>query len=128
MSISNYYENKILNHMIRGTTFTPPTVRLALHTADPGEAGSTSTEVSGGSYARKNVTFSAAGAGSGTTGVITLSSAADFAGMPSSTIKYLALWDSTRSGNCLWSGPLSANKIVTAGDTLRISTITVSLD
>jgi len=123
VSISNYYENKILDHMVRGTTFTPPTVRLALHTADPGEAGSTATEVTGGSYARKNVTF---GAASG--GTITLSSAADFAGMPSSTIKYVALWDSTKSGNCLWSGALTANKVVTTGDTLRITTITVSLD
>lgn len=127
MSISNYYENKILNHMIRGSTFSTPTIRLALHTADPGEAGS-GAEVTGGSYSRKTVTFTAAGSGVGTTGVISLSSACDFAGMPASTVKFVALWDAASGGNCLWSGALSTQRVVASGDTLRITSLTVSLD
>ena len=38
MSISNYLEAKILDHVLRNTAYTPAsTIYLALHTTDPGE-------------------------------------------------------------------------------------------
>jgi len=47
-SISDYYENKIIDHMLRGQAFTPPsTIYLALYTVAPTDAGG-GTEVSGG--------------------------------------------------------------------------------
>lgn len=48
-AFSDYYENKILDHMIRGQAFTvPTTVYLALFTANTGlEGNSPSAEVSG---------------------------------------------------------------------------------
>lgn len=55
--MSNYLENALLNAVLRNTSYTSPsTVFVALYTSDPTDAGS-GTEVSGGSYARKSVTF-----------------------------------------------------------------------
>ena len=61
-AFSDYYENKILDHMIRGQAFTvPTTVYLALFTANTGlEGNSPSAEVSGGAYARVAITFGSA--------------------------------------------------------------------
>lgn len=56
--LSNYAENKILDHVLKNTAFTRPAhLFLALLTAEPGDtdSGSTITEVSGGSYARRVV-------------------------------------------------------------------------
>lgn len=53
MSLSNYTEAAILNHLLRATAWTKPlALYVALFKADPGEAGSLAQEVTGGSYAR----------------------------------------------------------------------------
>jgi hypothetical protein len=124
MSISDYYENKILDHMLRGTAFTPPsTVYVSLHTADPGETGT--NELTGGGYSRKPVTFNAPSEGS-----MTNSADIDFPNMPAATITHVGLWDAASAGNCLWTGALPAPKTTNAGDTFRIPAgqLTVSLD
>src|SRR5690348_2471636 len=65
-AFSTYLKNALLNATIRNVTYTSPAiVYLALFTTDPG-AGNTGTEVTGGSYARQAVTFSAPVAGPGT--------------------------------------------------------------
>ena len=67
-AFSNYYENKIIDHMLRGQAFTPPaTVYIALFTANTGleanlPTGEVSTAATG--YTRKAVTLSAASGGS----------------------------------------------------------------
>jgi len=62
---SNYYEDKIIDHMIRGEAFTAPvTVYVALFTADSGlEANLPTAEVTEGGYARESVTLSASSGG-----------------------------------------------------------------
>jgi hypothetical protein len=131
MSISNYLEAKILDHVLRNTSYTPAsTVYLALHTTDPGETG-TGAEVTGGSgpYARKSITFAAASGGSIAMDTVSAHpSGIDFSGMPGCTVTHVALWDALSSGNCLWSGALTSSRTVTAGDTLRITSLTVTLD
>lgn len=53
MSLSNYTEAAILNHLLRATAWTKPLgLYIGLFKGDPGEAGSLAQEVSGGSYAR----------------------------------------------------------------------------
>jgi hypothetical protein len=124
MSVSDYYENKILDHMLRGTSFTPPsTVYVSLHTADPGETGD--NEVTGGGYSRKAVTFNAPSGGS-----MTNAADVDFPNMPAATITHVGLWDAASAGNFLWGGALTASKTTNAGDTFRIPAgqLTVSLD
>jgi hypothetical protein len=126
MSISNYAEAKILDHVLRYGTApwtAPSTIYLALHTSDPGEAY-TSGEVSGGSYARQTITFSAASGGS-----IAASAAVEFTSMPACTVTHVSLWDSASgSTNMLWSGALTSSRAVSAGDSLRITSLTVTLD
>lgn len=53
MSLSNYTEAAILNHLLRATAWTKPLALYgALFVGDPGEAGSLAQEVTGGSYGR----------------------------------------------------------------------------
>lgn len=125
MSVSDYYENKILEHMIRNQAFTPPaTIYLSLHTADPGETGA--SEVSGGTYVRQAVTWAAAHA---TNGTIANSAATNHTLMPAATVTYAGLWDASTTGNFLWGGPLGASKTTNAGDTFQtaIGSLVVTL-
>ena len=79
--ILNWFAGRTSAH---GATWTP--VRLALHTADPGEGGTVS-EVSGGSYARQDATFS----WDATNNRVRLSAAVTFAGMPATTVRWVTL-------------------------------------
>lgn len=103
MSIAtNYFEQMCLNPL-RGTPATAPSaIYLALFLTNPGETGA-GTEVSGGSYARQSVSFSApASTGSG---IMSISNAADIvfpqATAAWGTITYVALFDSLTAGNML---------------------------
>lgn len=54
-AMSDYLENKIVDWLFRGQTYTPPTgLYVALYTAAPSDAGG-GTEVSGNNYARVNL-------------------------------------------------------------------------
>lgn len=132
MSISDYYENKILDHMVRGQAFTVPTdVYVALWVGDPLDTGAGGAEVTGGSYARIKVgatgvtTFTAASGGS-----IGLTAAIEYTGMPTtaSPITHVAVCDALTGGNVLVSGALASSKSTSAGDSLRLTAITISLD
>lgn len=62
MPISTYLANKLLDHVLRNVSYTPPaTVYLSLYESNP-TADDTGTEVSGDNYARVAVTFAAAAA------------------------------------------------------------------
>lgn len=125
MSIGNYLEAAILNKVLRNTNFTVTTVYMSLHTADPGETGA--SELTGGSYARQTTAFNAASNPAGTS---QNTAAVTFAAMPAATVTHLGLWDAATSGNFLWGGPLTASKTTTAGDSLQVApvTLTVTLD
>lgn len=120
-SMSDYCELKVLEHVLRNTAFTSPAaVYLALHTGDPGEAG-TSFEIT--PQQRLQMTFAAAAAGA-----ISISAAIEFVNLTTNTITHVSIWDSATAGNCLWAGALAASRAVTTGDNLRITALTVSLD
>jgi len=114
MSISNYLENKILDKVLKNTDFTVTTVYMSLHTADPGETGA--SECTGGSYARQAVAWDSASSGASAN-----TDVESFTGMPACTVTHIALWDAPTSGNCLWSGALTASKTVNAGDTVQFA-------
>lgn len=124
-NISDYLENKLLDHFLGTTTYTKPTtVYVALYTVAPSDAGG-GTEVAGGSYSRQVATFSSAS--SGTT---SNSSNIDFTNMPACTVTAIGIHDNATTGNLLVWGTLTANKSLDAGDTLRIATgdLDISLD
>lgn len=112
---SNYLENKVLDHVLKNTTYTSPaTVYCALLTATASESAS-GTEVSGGSYARQAVTFSAASSGEShnTADVV-------FTLMPAATVTHFGIFDASTAGNLLYYGTFAASKTTTSGDTLTI--------
>ena len=124
-NLTNYLENKLIDHFLGTASYTMPTdVYVALFTVSPGESGG-GTEVTGGSYARQIATFSAA-----SSGATSNDSNIDFTGMPAATTVAIGIFDALTSGNMLLYGTLTANKTTDAGDTLRIATgdLDISID
>lgn len=124
-AISNYLENALLNATLRNTTYTSPaTVYAGLFTTDPTDAGSGS-EVSGGSYARKAITFAAP-----SNGVTTNSAAAcefDQATGSWGTITHFGIFDALTTGNLLYYGALTTSKTIASGDVFKFATSSVSV-
>jgi|DEB0MinimDraft_6_1074348.scaffolds.fasta_scaffold128497_2 hypothetical protein len=117
-NLSDYLENKLLDHFLATTSYTAPSnVYVALMTVAEDDTGSAGTEVTGGSYARQSATFDAAASGATQN-----SSNLDFTGMPACTVVGIAIYDASSAGNLLVHGTLTANKTLDAGDTLRIAT------
>lgn len=125
---SDYLENKLLDHVLTATAYSQPSTRyLALFTASTGlESNSPSAEVSGGSYARKAVTFAAASSGSSATNAtVTFDAASANWG----TITHVAVMDASTSGNVLFWGAVTTSKTIETGDTFQVSSgnLTISL-
>jgi hypothetical protein len=121
-NLSDYLENKVLDHILGTTSYTMPAdVYLALYTATPTDSTS-GTEVAGGSYARKIITFNASSSGAATNDITV-----DFTNMPTCTVTGVAILDALTSGNILVYGGLGASKSVLSGDTLRISSGDLSI-
>lgn len=126
---SDYLENKIIDWLFRGQTFTPPaTLYFGLLTANANDAG-TLTEVSGGSYARVAVTASLANfAGTQSAGSTTASSGTGGTTSNNNTITFpaptanwgsilgMGVWDSPTGGNLLVYTTLTTAKTVNNGD------------
>ena len=124
-AISNYLENALINATLRNTTYTSPTtVYAGLFTSDPTDAGS-GTEVSGGSYTRKAITFAAP-----SNGVTTNSAAAcefDQATGSWGTITHFGIFDASSAGNLLYHGALTASKTIASGDVFKFATSSVTV-
>lgn len=122
MSISNYAELKILDHTTGRAAWTmPTTVYIKLHTADPGEDGTTAAATNA---TRQAVSWNAAASGS-----IASSATVTWTNVSTTeTYSHWSLWDNSTAGNCLWTGALSSSAAVTAGDTFEITSLTLSLD
>lgn len=127
MSISNTWENEILDHIFNNAAAPAvATPYISLHDADPGETGA--NEVTGGSYARQSGAF-----GNATAGAVSNTATIDFTGMPAATVTHVGVWSSstaTASANFVWGGALTTSKVVGAGDTFRITVgnLDVTLD
>ena len=125
--LSNYLENKLLDHVLRNTSYnSPTTVYVGLYTSDPADDNS-GTEVSGGSYARQILSVTTA-----TAGLVTSSADVTFPQATAAwgTISHIGLLDAVSSGNLLMHTPLTTSRAVEVGDVLKISTgsLTASLD
>ena len=115
---SDFFENEIIDHMLRAVTYTPPaTIYLALYTVAPTDAGG-GTEVSGGAYARQAFTLTAASAGasSNSADVTFPTATADWG-----TVVACAILDAATAGNFLMWSNLDASKAVATGDTFKIN-------
>jgi hypothetical protein len=126
MSISNYCEQKLLDHTLGGTAFTQPAaIYVKLHLADPGED---CTANPAANTTRQAVTFGAAVNPAGTK---TSNSQVQWVAVPNNeTYAYVSLWDASVAGNPLWSGALTSPVAITAGGTFTIASgqLVVTLD
>lgn len=123
-NLTNTAENKMLDALVGTASYSADTpIKLALVTANGNDA-TAGTEVSGGSYARQNITFSAASSGS-----ISNDAVETFTNMPTCTVVGIELWDSAGTPSRLAYGSLTSSKALTSGDTLEfaIGSITLSL-
>ena len=122
MSISNYAELKILEHLTGKTAWSmPATVYIKLHTGDAGEDGVTN--------AATNTTRQAASWAAAASGSIAINASITWTNVSTTeTYSHWSAWDASSAGNCLWSGALSSSASVTAGDTFQITALTLSLD
>ena len=117
---SDHLEVQLRNHLFRTATFAKPAaLYVALHTADPTDAG-TGAEVTGGAYARvqRNPLDANWTAASATDGATT--NAADIV-YPAPTanwgvVTHFSLWDAATAGNMLAHGPLTTPRTINSGD------------
>jgi len=122
--MSDYLEKKILDYVLRNTAdWAPTAVYLALHTADPVDAG-TGAEVSGGSYARQACAFNATHATGGNTAN---TDAESFTVMPACTVTHIGVWDAVSSGNLLFHTAVDTSKAVLSGDTISVAAGAVTI-
>lgn len=124
MSISNYAENKLLDHVTGKASFTAPTtVYIKLHIGAPGEDGTTNPATN---TVRKSVAWNVAASGT-----ISASATIEWTNVSTTeTYSHWSMWDAETdgTGNCLWYGALSSSAAVTAGDTFQITSLSLSLD
>ncbi len=121
-NLSDTAENRALDWLCGNSTTAPSgQLKVALVTAN-GSDSAAGTEVTGGSYARQNVTFSAASGG-------TTSNSADvtFTAMPACTVVGIEIWDSAGTPIRWWYGALAASKTLQAGDELKLASGDIDL-
>lgn len=118
-ALSDYAENKILDHVLGTAAWTmPANIYVALHTAAPDEDAIPTNEVTAGWYARKQPAT-----GWNTADTVTPANGSTNNGLiqwdvvsANITITHVSLWDALSGGNMLWYIALPASgKLVVAG-------------
>tara|TARA_R110002051_G_scaffold315561_1_gene394042 strand:+ start:118 stop:522 length:405 start_codon:yes stop_codon:yes gene_type:complete len=130
---TTYLETRVLDFWLNGnglSSTSPGTLYVALHTANPGEAGS-ANEASGSGYARQVITFgSAATDTAGATSISNDSEPVFGAFTGPLTFTHVSITDAVTGGNVLFYGDLSSSKTVANTDSLRFTAgnVSVTLD
>jgi hypothetical protein len=118
--LTNFSEKKILDHLLKTASYSPPaTVYLGLSTANPTHDGSGWADPTYTGYARKAITFAAAGSRAiAQTGAVTF----DKCTGGSSTVGWWGVWDQLASGgNLLAYGALSVSKTIVNNNTPSVA-------
>lgn len=127
-SMSDYLENKLVDHVFRATAYTAPaTVYVGLGTAACSDS-SFGTEATGGSYARVAITSATTawkgthgtttGASSGTGGTISNAAAITFPAPTANwgVVTHYFIADAATAGNLLVCQALTTSKTINNGD------------
>lgn len=143
-SMSNYLENKLIDFLFRGGSFSPPaTLYVALCTSSPSDSstGSTISEVSGGNYSRQSITSNTSNwsttngdngaTSSGTNGTTGNSNTVTWSGVTwTGTVTDIAICDAATGGNVLFYASLASAKTVASGDSISFAanSLTIQID
>lgn len=107
--------NAILSAEFKGTSYSGnATPYLALHTGDPGAAGTANASAE---TDRKALTFGTASSGSIAASEVSWTTW----DAGSETISHVSVWTASTSGTFICSGTLSSSKAMSNGDTLGIT-------
>ncbi len=110
---STTHAHAILN-VLRNTAYSGINPFVALHTGDPGAAGTANASAE---TTRKALTFGAPSAGSMVASAVSWTS-----WVPASEVlTHFSLWTASTSGTFLQSGALAASKAPTPGDTVNLT-------
>lgn len=140
-AMSNYLENRIIDHIFRGFAFAViPRTYISLHSSDPTEAGLTSNEVGGSGYTRAtqlsnavnwlSSNSSASGESTGSSGQTSNNVAITFP-TPNGdwgTVTHFGVWDAPTGGNMLLKGQLTLPRTINTADVVSfpVSTLVVN--
>lgn len=121
--LSQYAQQKLLDHMLKTASFTQPTnIYVALFTAAPSDTGG-GTEVSGVNYAR--VVCNAWDAATAASPSVAQNTGAINFATPGAggwgTVTHFALFDQSSGGNLLGWAALGTSKTINAGDTVSFA-------
>jgi hypothetical protein len=113
---SNYLRSKIVRHVINVAAYTAPaTLYLALYTTDPTIAD-TGSEVTGGSYVRKAISF-----GTEANGAVNSNAAINFTSMPAVRVTHWGIRDASSGGNLMYFGAFDIPVDVAGGATFPVA-------
>ena len=121
MSASNYLEEAILNYFLRNQAVPQPTqIYLGLYIIDPTDAD-TGTEVSGGAYARKQITFGAP-VQTGDKAVVSNNAKVEFdiATTDWGAVSHWGIRTAAVGGNLLMKGNFSRTETINSGNRFTI--------
>jgi hypothetical protein len=124
MSLTNFLENALLNHIRGGTAYTQPSsLHVKLHLGDPGEDA---TGNPAGETTRVAVTFGAASGGSMANDAEVLWENVS----NTEALTHFSVWDNSTAGNPLGYGALGSTVNITAGEDARfaVGALTWTLD
>lgn len=138
--MSDFLENKLIDHIFRATAYTAPTtIWVSLHTANPTDTGGSEVTTVSTGYARASLAASVSnwsstngattGASSGTGGSTSNKAAITF-GTPTATwgtVTHFALWDASSAGNMLVYGALTVSKTINQGDTVSFASDAITV-
>jgi len=88
---------------------------LGLHDNDPTTAGLASSEISGGSYARQRITWTAP-----SNRTVANTNQLVFYNLPACTISYFGIWELATGSNCVYSLALPTTLTVNYGGTFIV--------
>lgn len=138
-AFSDYLEQGVLNHTLRGQSLTAPTATyVALFTSDPTDAG-TGAEVSDSGYARQDAA-QGGGVSSGwsaptTSGIGYQSANAKTLEFPplidsQVTVTHFGVFDTATGGNLLYHGQLDVSRTMEVNDVVTVSagSLTITLE
>lgn len=125
---STYLARKLINYTLRGQAYTPPAgTYLALATADLTDDNVTANEVTGGWYARQQITSWSEPVTDTTT---SNSNQLTFSAVTGSavTVSHWGIYDAATTGNLLFSGALDNTKVLNVDDVFVINALALDID
>jgi len=129
-SFTDYWEDKILDHIFGKGNYTPPTIFVGLSTADPLDDASGLSEPDGNGYLR--VQTAASDWNVASSGFLDNANDITFAQSSGDwgTITHFALFDASTGGNMLAHGALSQSRTIGSSEIPRFEAgeLDISLD